>query len=125
MKQIKIQEGFDFPRPPLGTESGSPASWPSIFLGTLSPWQERREELECAALTSPSLPAAPAWEEARETEQTGLPSAFCSFCQVLTSAQGTRSIDSCTLLRDARGGPSGVYDGQESALFGAKPVYAS
>lgn len=39
--------------------------------------------------------------------------------------QGTQSIDSCTFLRDARGGSGGVYDGQASALFGAKPVYAS
>lgn len=85
MKQIKIQEGFDFPRPPLGTESGSPASYEPWVLGSPGlEWtiiKERREELECAALTSHSLPATPAWEEASETAQASpvpSPSAKCS-----------------------------------------------
>lgn len=37
--KIKIQKGFDFPRPKLENKSRCPGSW--IFLGTLSPWESQ------------------------------------------------------------------------------------
>lgn len=100
--KIKIQKGFDFPRPKLENKSRCPGSW--IFLGTLSPWEsqprgdcDRKEGRSQSGGRAHSPPSSTS-PRPEEAAHTGLASALFPPQNVLTGAQDTLGIDSYTLL---------------------------